>query len=279
MLNLALRFFQVCGLYPVNFRKLDSFNNYQKNGSIESYILKLCTGIHFSVVVALILFVSINNKELLYGETAIGNLNDALILFSVFTAHLSIVIESFTKRKYFISYWRFFAKMKGNSVWHRKVFLKMFIPFLFAMSTEIVIISNIGEDQQWTIFWFLQIYSLMVTRIRFLQHIFFIDIIFYSLEDLNCHLRSTAAWTRAIGADKNFARNFFYKNVSQSQENFKSLMKMLIKVNKAFGWSQALNVGQLFIEATCDFFWIYVFAIGPTFLWGKYQSIESIVQL
>ena len=263
MLNIGLKFFQVCGLYPLKIEKYESFEKHRN--SFDSILQKVWAALHLSAALALILFVVIDNKNLLYGETAIGNFNDILVLFSVYIAHFSIILESFMKRKNFIKYWKYFAKINRVLKWHRKVVAKLFLPVLFSVLMELIVINSIGEDQQWTVFWYIQIYGLMITRIRFLQHIFFIDIIFYSLEDMNSRLQTFDKQTNAVGTDK---KEECHKYLAEIKEEFKVLMKMTININKIFCWSQALNVGQIFLEATCDFFWIYVFTAGPSFLFG-----------
>lgn len=116
-----------------------------------------------------------------------------------------------------------------------------------------------------------------MTRNRHFQHIFFIDVIFFTLEDMNLNLRNSIAWSRAVGEEKSFSKKFLLRKVSQTKEKFKNLMEMLICVNRVVAWSQVFNFGQHFIEVTSELYWVYAFATGPEFLWGE-NSISQLIE-
>lgn len=261
MLNVILRFFQICGLQPVDLK----FHNPPNDISPESKVLKLWSLIHFLVVVAVMISAGLCKNEIFYGDTVMGNISDILLMYSNLFAHLSIIAESFSARKYIVKYMQFYAKIDCDTKWHKRVFMKILFPVIFSIVIEIVIITHITDDRKWTKFVFLQAFSLFVTRVRFLQQVFFVDVIFYSLESLNFHLKSFIA---AAVVDKNLPVDFLYKNIKKTKEDFVVLMKLLICVNKIFCWSQALNIGQLFVEAISDIFWIYVHTRRPSFGWG-----------
>ncbi|KAG5683256.1 hypothetical protein PVAND_012548 [Polypedilum vanderplanki] len=81
-------------------------------------------------------------------------------------------------------------------------------------------------------------------------------------------------WTKAVGTDKKFTQKYFYIAVTRMKEQFRNLMEMIICVNKIFRWSQVFNFGQHFIELTSESYWIFVFAIGPNFLYGNSIIIQ-----
>lgn len=237
-------------------------------------MLTLWSLTHLSIVLTFISFVAINHQKMLYAETSIGKINDVLVYFSLLLAHTSIVIETFAKRRYFVKYWDHYEKIMRigkpfkRTNWQHKLLVKIILFVLFTIIIESLVITNITQDKQWTNFWYAEIFSLIMTRIRHIQHIFFIDIIFFTLQDMNCHLRNSILWTKAIGESK-MSRKFLYTNISKTKEQMKNLMEMLICVNRIFCWSQVINVGQQFVEVTSELYWVYAFGTNSEFLWRE----------
>jgi hypothetical protein len=220
----------------------------------------------------------VEENKMLYSITAIGKINDILVYFSLLSAHLSIVIESFIRRAYFDDYWNFYdkiVKLNSKSInmkWYKGYLIKFMIYMCLTITIEILVITNIAEnDEQWTNFWYAQIYSLMMTRVRHIQHVFFIDAIYFTLQSINEHLRNLTLWTQAVDCDstKKFPQRNFHAKFNAIKYQFKYLMQMIICVNKIFCWSQVFNVGQHFIEITSELYWIYAFAKSSNFLYGK----------
>lgn len=281
MFQLALMFFQVCGFYPAETNGLKSHSKYPESIKwLEKMWLGVWPSINFIVVLSLIFYMAIHNDDLLYSVTPIGKINDILVYYSLLFANLSIIVESYVKRKYFSYFWIHYESLiriesrQRKRKWQSRLELKIILFFLFSSATEILVISNIGPDVQWTNFWYSTVFSLLMTRNRHLQHIFFIDIIFFTLEDMNSHLRSSIAWTKASGVGRSFGQKFLYKEVSRMKEQFKNLMEMLICVNRIFCWSQVLNLAQHFIEVTSELYWVYAFAISPKFLWRELKLFD-----
>lgn len=279
MMQLCLYFFKFCGFYPVKIGKIEkNCENNQTEKAMkfrQSLVSLLWSSLHCATIATFMAFVVIFSDKIIYSETPIGKINDILVYFSMVFAHFAIVVETFVKRKYLLKFWYHHRKLKkfnkrnrsGN--WEKLILLKTISLVAFTITSEYLVISGIGSDEQWTNFWVASVFSLCLTRFRHLQHIFFIDIIYFSLEDTNWRLRNTISWTEAIGENKKISRLFLYKNLKNTKEQFKSLMEMLICVNKVFCWSQVFNIGQHFVEITSELYWIYAYAIGPKFLWGK----------
>lgn len=288
MLRLCLLLFQICGFYPVKIEKLQAYFHYTTTKSFrQNFVFWLWSVLHCFVIACFMIYVIVFSDKMLYSETPIGKINDILVYFSLLSAHFATVVESFVKRKYFLKYFYHFSKSQKFSKpqmsvkWKKLILAKVFLLVVLTIANESLIITGVKSvDQQWANFWLASVFSLCLTRLRHLQHIFFIDIIFFSLQDMNRHLRNSIAWTRAVGEEKSFSRIFIYKNVKNVKEQFKNLMEMLICVNKIFCWSQVFNMGQNFIEITSDLYWVYAFATGPKFLWGKsWLFIKSFFKL
>jgi 7tm Chemosensory receptor len=276
LLSVGSTFFQICGFCPIWIGNFRDFERRQKAFSIRQsgkyFVWSLML---IACLVCVLTAIVVNQEKFLYAKTPIGKINDVLVLFSLLIAHISILIESLVKRKYFMRFWCHYDKAmrigrsKRVSDWQALLLVKVLASVCFIVIIETLVISNISSDEQWSSFWWLAIFSLLMTRLRTLQHIFFIDVIFFTLEDMNARLRNAIAWTKAIGVEQPFGRQFLYGNVTQTKEQFKHLMEMIICINKIFCWSQVLNVGQCFIEVSSELFWVYAFATGPEFMWRK----------
>lgn len=188
IISFSLFLFQFCGFYPVSIsRKSDSFSEQGRVAEPSmSITFTLWSLLHVIIIITLIVLMAVMHDELLYSATSIGHINDILVYFSLLTAHLLIVIETFVKRKYFSIFWNSFKKLDTkNRKWLKIIFKKMLVFIFFTISIEFLVITNITQDSQWTNFWYAQIFSLLMTRIRHLQQIFFVDIIFHTLVDMN----------------------------------------------------------------------------------------------
>ena len=274
MLQMCLCFFQVCGFYPINVKRNEQ--NIKKL-SINLRFL-LMSIFHSFLIIGFFSYVLIQRDEMLYAKTVIGTVCDILVYFSMIFAHFMIVTEAFVKRKFLVKFWIYRQKYlkltkQRAQKFDKIISLKVFLFVILTIVSEVIVIRNIELDQQWTNFWFASIFSLCLCRFRHLQQVLFVDIIFFSLKDLNCSLRAITLWSKALGDEKAFVKSFMYKNMKISEKKLKSLMEMVICVNKIFCWSQVFNFGQNFLEISACLFWIYDSASGPDFLWGEYELI------
>lgn len=267
MYSACLVFFQIFGMHPINI--MGAKNN--------NFVIYALAALNLMLIFGNISFMIIEEDYMFYSKSAIGKINDILLYGSLLFAHLSIVIESFMQRKYFIQYWSFYGKIvsfkkKKQSVastWYKGFLVKFILFIAFTLAIEVTVISKIyDEDSQWTNFWCSEIFSLVATRVRNLQHVFYIDAIFFTLQDLNGRIRNLCLWTIAV-SDKKFSQKHFYSRVSEMKEEFRSLMEMIICVNRIFRMSQVFNIAQQFIEIFAELYWIYAFAMSADFIWGE----------
>ena len=271
MFQFCLRFFQLFGFYPVHVKRQ------------KSELLKWCLNViyfiwsivHISFSLAHLVYVIMNQNTMLYAETGIGKINDVIVYASLIFAHLSIVLETYIQRRYFVLFWNSYDKIqslnkhKVNNDWYNGFIIKFGIYISFTIVIETLVILNINKDVQWSQFWYASVFALSMTRIRHIQHIFFIDVIFFNLLEVNQHMKNGVHWTKGIGNEKPFVYRHLFDNIHRSKEQFKNLIEMLICVNKIFRWSQLLNFGQNFIELTSEFYWVYAYAKSPRFYYGE----------
>lgn len=228
---------------------------------------------NFILLLGIIIFMITAQDWMLYSESSIGKINDIIVYGSLVFTHLSMIIESFVQRKYFVEYWKFYEKIvsirkevKFNWFKSFRWRFVIFITFTIAVETT-VLTCIIDKDTQWTHFWIAEIFSLLGTRFRNIQHAFFMDVIYFTLQELNFKIKYLNLWTMAV--NRKFCNKKFYSKLLKLKNEFKNLMKMIICVNRIFRWSQAFNVGQQFIEIVVELYWIYAFAESENFIWGK----------
>jgi hypothetical protein len=272
MFKTCLCFFQICGFYPVSIKRSKEHAFFHQH-----FFLILWSILHFLVLLSIMFFVAVHHEKMLYAVNLIGMINDVLVFSSLILAHLTIIVETIVKQKYFVKYWNLYDKVRRmekrskKKKWFKAIIIKLLIFLVFSISIEVIVFNCINSDLQWTTFWKASVFSLLMTRVRHCQHIFFIDIIFYSLQDINLRLKTSTSWTKVIEGDKKLINKFLYKNMKQIKEQVKNLMEMIICVNRVFCWSQVINFGQHFIEITSELYWVYAFATGPKFLWRNFK--------
>lgn len=269
MLKLCLILFQLCGVYPVNVK----INKNEQKCNLKVIHL-IWSIVHIFVTLAHLVYVILNQNTMLFAETGIGKINDVIVYASLIIAHFSIVLETYFQRRYFLLFWNFYERIqslnkhKENKDWCNGFVIKFGIYIIFTFVIETLVIININEDVQWSQFWYASVFALSMTRIRHIQHIFFIDVIFFNLLEVNQHMKNAVQWTKGIGNEKPFVYRYLFDNINRRKEQFKNLIEMLISVNKIFRWSQLLNFSQNFIELTSEFYWVYAYAKSPRFYYG-----------
>lgn len=277
MYKACLVFFQLCGFYPL---PLELSNERKKSSILYKIVLFIVTITHFMLTLVHIFHMFIRHNEMLYSESVIGKINDIILYSALLLAHSFSIVETYIERENFEAYWNFYYKVVKlnrksiNTKWYQGYLIKFVVYVLFTVTIEATVITSVtGADEQWERFWYASIYSLIATRIRHIQHVFVIDVIFFTLEGINDYTKCMTFWNMAIGNERKFKRQHFFRKISIFKEQFKNLMEMIIRVNKIFRWSQVLNVGQHFIEITVELYWIYAFTKEETFLFGNLMSI------
>lgn len=263
--NCFLTIFSFFGFYP----SIEKFNF----GPFASFI-------HFNIILGLIIYVGMNQRKILYSQTPIGNINDILLLFSLYFAHIVSVAETYVRRRYLKKFWDNYKhvkrRIKLRSGYKAKFIVKSILFWSLTIAIEAAVITNISSDAQWTLFWYYEIFSLLMTRLRHFQQLFFVEIIFVHLQEFNKKLLRLILWTKCLEhQSNNLPSRFFRRKFSKLKFSYQCLMTMIICVNKVFCWSQVLNFGQQFIEVTVELYWIYVYSLNDDeeFLWRKLSLI------
>lgn len=260
-------------MYNNYFLTIFSFFGFNPN-MVKFYFGPVATFINFNIILSLIIFVGMNQRTILYSKTPIGNINDILLLFSLYFAHIASIAETYLRRSYLKKFWDNYKHVKRcikpKSGHKSKFMVKSILLWSLTIATETAVITNISSDAQWTMFWYYEIFSLLMTRLRHFQQLFFVEIIFVHLQEFNQKLLRLILWTKCLGHQNNLSSRFFRRKFSDLKLSYQCLMTMIICVNKVFCWSQVLNFGQQFIEITVELYWIYVFLIkDDDFLWRK----------
>lgn len=274
LLNFYLRIFQGFGLYPI---------------PIEGGKTRKCKQFELSclwnliIVITEFVLVFVFHQYLFYGQSSIGTLNDVLLFVSTSLCHMISIGESFFQRNCLKEMWSHFSeiqKLVKKDVTDypeiRNLFWKFTIFLICTIIVELTVITNISEDDQWQSYWCINIFSLMVTRLKHLQHILFIDLMYFSVRDHNRRLESCIEWSKIVGQDKIISKDFLYRGLKVRKNHFRKLIDILICINTLFAWSQLTNMAQNFIEITAELYWIYNSTQEDTnFLWRKFSWLKG----
>lgn len=255
-LSYFLGFFEVLGLCSVRLR----------------FIL----GIIINLVVILILLLCYHfNQSVVNKHTFMEYFNDGIHLFVCCANVLCIYIETIHKRSEFQ---RFFASVSAVDQKFRGLklpteqfnaqlcsfYLRCFTTVLSIVVTiEILIIFNIGIDQQWISYWFVTSWPMVINRCRLLQISLFVGIPALHLQLLERALNQM----RKLGyRSRRTARIKYLKNMHLA------IVEELNGFNKMFNYSLAFHMLQNFVELLSGFYWLYYYYLDNHCVFGEFIS-------
>lgn len=242
--------FSFCGLCPLKLQ----FDG-QKVGQIEILnILLICWSFFHLAIVTDIVFVALRAflADEIVGVTDFNNvLNFSIMVLTYFIA----ILESLIVRRNFEKIWRkvetideSFASLIPNyssntvKTFHRKTTKKILICLIFTIIIEIVIAVNIRTNQCWNFMWNISIIPLMVSRIRHLQHTFYVDILSFRFGLIKQELKSIVKVTRVESNELLMKTPAFNDGLFRRLSKIKSVYNLLwetsLIINRSFGVSQ-----------------------------------------
>lgn len=290
ILQFLLKSFQISGLYPISIPKRNkSLDGMLFEGGQSTEILQrklnrnekalaMWSLIHLLFALSIAFGIFYNQDVILYDKNVIGKMNDLLLLSSLYCGHALIIIESFYRKSFFVAIWLDYSKIQklnrklhNDNKWLKEYFVMFIIYWIFTFSTEIFVRVDIeGKDSQWERFWYAGIISLLMTRMRHMQQLFYVELVLHLLRNINMHLKNCTEWSKALQPEMHMSYNFVYKSMKCKKDQFKLLVEMIICINRIFCWSQLVNFGQNFLEITSELYWVYAFMTRePEFLIGE----------
>lgn len=219
-------------------------------------------------------------ENTIFSKDGIGKFSDMLQTFSLVIANYVILVEVLVRRHHFTKIWHYVEMIEcrfGDAVnynlefwkpfWRRFMIRFVFLVFMCVFIEANVINEILGVDQQWTYFWETNIFSLVMTRVWQLQHMFYVNLIAINLEIIKVNLKVLAGESkRPMNKVK---RNQIYDRIRMYKDVHNIVWRILWSVNKIFCWSQLVNLTQMFVELTCVVYWIYYYYYIHVLTFGK----------
>lgn len=223
------------------------------------------------IIVVHIAVVWIHRSVLFFSENVIGLISDILQFSITLSSHFCIVIHSITNEKWILKFqrnqWKINELIRNkqsemihiNHQYKRNYLIKCYTYMITVIIIELTIIATIQYDPQWTSFWYANSLGLLVTRIRHLHHIFYIDLITAQLQFISNNLMSLNRPLIPEYKNKIILRTGRMEKLKNLNYFYNLLWLNVYYINNVFLWSQPVNLVQNFIELTLDFYWLYAY--------------------
>ena len=244
-----LRVFTVFGFCPI---KIDRKPKKTVNSfKVTNNILLIMSLLHIVVVIIPVYFAC---KMFLSTDSDVGSFNNVLKFGVMALTHFTAVVESMIVRKNFFEIW-----IRMNQIddlidamlpdygtvlksFYEKTSKKIFSVLLMTIVIEIYIIANILPIDSWTFIWSVSIISLMMSRLRHLQHTLYIDLLTCRFRVIKKELKAIVKITKMennvlVVKNLNFYNSLFQK-LSTIKNVYNTLWETSLYLNRSFGVSQ-----------------------------------------
>lgn len=218
--------------------------------------------VQFNVVIQL-------HDFIFYSRDSFGKINDTFKYCGIAIAYYSIIVETVWRRTEHVQFWRRVVQIKWDAAQraHRhsdelhfampRRLVRQFggmglLVFLVEMTVVPLIISN----QQSLNFWVIYSLTLLMSRVRHLQLIFYVDTLDRELEVLAVELGKVVNYSRFTTVSPAMA-DFIVSRIKWAQWNYSLIYDMSQDINEIFGWSQLANFLHSFVQILADLYWMY----------------------
>lgn len=257
IIKIVFTFFQFIGLCPISKdSKIYFKNNFFKLWSLFCILSILPHSIYLFTTIY------IDDVYNLYDKLNFSiAISKAIIII---LTHFTIIFESLFTRYNQWLIWNNFQKFNEifeklnepiNTIrnsFQQKFLWKCIIYQLFSILIEIFIVSKFLNRIFMVKYWYATTISLMVTRIRLCQEIFYIDMITMGYTVLNIRLEQLLLLLRS-----NNVENVVDGKFKVLAKAYILLYEILNNFKKICGVSQLANLTLNFMQITGDLFWLY----------------------
>lgn len=244
-----LAVFTIFGFCPLKFdRKTAKVSQNFKAASILLLILSL---LHLAVIIFLVYFAF---KTFFSADSDVGSFNNILKFSVMALTHFAAIVESMIVRKNFVEIWIRVNHIDESldlmlpdyqlilKTFYKKTSRKIVLVLLMAVFVELYIIANISSVYSWTFMWSVTIISLMMSRLRHLQHTLYIDMLSCRFQVIKKELKAIVKLTKMennvlVVKNLNFYSSLFRK-LSTIKNVYNTLWETSLYLNRSFGVSQ-----------------------------------------
>lgn len=248
-------------------------------------------GLVFNVAVLCLLVVFYSRYQVqVQTHEFMEHFNDNVHLIATYLCILTVFIETVHKRGHYSEFFQLSVKLESiykklnvdveryYSKSIREYTIHFFLLLMATLTMEVLIILNIGIDQQWVLYWSVDILPLLLNRFRLLQISFFLripSVHLVILEDLmQRFIRVTNHCPVSLRND------LFYKGSNRRLKHLKEAHLLLIKemdaFNRIFNYSLCGLLLQSFIELLSGSYWLYYYQLEDHCVFGRIIITSSI---
>lgn len=204
-----------------------------------------------------------------YSRDTFGMINDTFKYCGVAVAYYSIIIETALLRSEHVRFWQSLIQIKWDAAKREhkhSVALKLEMPrrlvlqfggtALVMFLVELTLVPLMINNQQSLNFWGVYSLSLVLSRIRHLQLIHYVDILDRELIGLAKEMQQVVNYSRFDTISPAMA-DFIVSRIKWAQWNYSLIYDMSQNINEMFGWSQLANFLHSFVQILADLYWIY----------------------
>lgn len=233
---------------------------------LSLWSLTMLTPLFAYVVVIAYYYSEIMNQFGSLGKVNAGAKGAAIIL-----THLAVVYEALFTRQEQRQLWakllvvdECLANLGANATVARMRFFRDYsIKFgsylTFALISELVIFFAVQDNSEWSLYWYATIASLMVIRMKHLQHVLYVDLLTSRFHVIKLELERIAVTSRKIMDDQ------LLEQVKGLQIAYATLYEMSDLLETVCNISQLTNLTQNFIQLSGDLYWMYSMLQGNQF--------------
>lgn len=244
-----LKVFTVFGFCPI---KIDRKNiKSSQNFEASDIVLLTLSLLHIAIVTTLVVFAC---KAFFATDSEVGSFNNVLKFGIMALTHFVAVVESMVVRQNFVEIWTRVKQIDDAlevmlpnygtvlKTFYKETSRKVSAFLLITVIIELVIISNILAVNYWSFMWGISIVSLMMSRLRHLQHTLYIDLLASRFRVIKKELKAIVKLTK-MESNKLVVKNFnFYQSLFRKISTIKSVYNTLwetsLYLNRSFGVSQ-----------------------------------------
>ena len=267
-----LQFFKILGFFPLKFDVQETIKIPEtlKIKSLKSLsiipVIFTCINYYCSFKYHYLIF---------FVGNIVGYINDVIKYQSVFFTVLLCIFETVYRSKNQERIWTKLKIFEGEEYnlkpalktefeKYYKKFSVMFLTLQFLLTfMDFWILYEIQYSPQWISFWWLNTPVMVFCRARHLFLTFYIDLLATNLKVLLKELVNMKENILAINTMSQNDPNYetfsieIFKRLSQLKFMYGEIWFACTDVNELVGWSETFNFIQIFIQLTCDTYWLY----------------------
>lgn len=257
-----VKFFQFCGICPIDVIYKRPRRMFRFLTTLD-ICLPLWSLAMLAPLIAYVVVIAYYNSEIMDNFGSLGKVNAGAKGAAIILTHLAVVYEALLTRGEqrmllvkLLAVDECLASIGANATGARKRYfwnysIKFGSYLTFALVSELIIFFNVRNNSEWSTYWYATIVSLMVIRMKHLQHVLYVDILTSRFHLIKFELERIATTSRKIMDYQ------LLEQLKGLQSAYATLYEMCDLLEVICNISQLANLTQNFIQLSGDLYWMY----------------------